>query len=67
MQELSEDETFAMSSDQSETNLYNSFLIKRTKTPIEYVIDSEVSSDGEDIYIVNNLGNFHKKSASTMS
>ncbi|KAK0178597.1 hypothetical protein PV327_007475 [Microctonus hyperodae] len=67
VQELSEDETFAISGEQSETNLYKSFLIQRTKTPIEYVIDSEVSSDGEDVYIVNNLANFQKKSASTMS
>lgn len=64
MWELSENELSSVS-DKSETELYNEDISK--KTEIEYIIDSEVSSDGEDIYLLNNLGSYHRKTIGTMS
>ncbi|XP_057320657.1 uncharacterized protein LOC130664652 [Microplitis mediator] len=62
--ELSENE-LSSASDKSERELYNEDISK--KTEIEYIIDSEVSSDGEDIYLLNNLGSYHRKTIGTMS
>ncbi|XP_074116283.1 uncharacterized protein LOC141538593 [Cotesia typhae] len=62
--ELSENESSNMSN-KSETELFSEEILK--KTQIEYIIDSEVSSDGEDIFMLNNLGAYHRKTTGTMS
>ncbi|CAG5089196.1 Protein of unknown function [Cotesia congregata] len=61
--ELSENESLNMSN-KSETELFSEEILK--KTQIEYMIDSEVSSDGEDIFMLNNLGAYHRKTTGTM-